>query len=314
VRAGARPAGTLDLDERVRGALLGLAVGDAAGSAAEGGGGVAQWSQHTALALCLAESLLECGRGDARDQIERYLSWQRDGHLSATGRPSAVTPDVAKALATYQWRGQPTAGSHDPRDRSTAALPRTIAAVLHSLADPANAVHLAGECARTTHQSPFVIDACRYYAAMLVGALQGVPPRVVLAGLYEPVPGLWKARPLKPMVANMARAAGPPEDDPAAQKARAPDAVAALARARAAVVLAADFDDAVGRACDAAVEPGLEAALAGTLMGAFYGAQSIPPERRSGLARPDLLESFAARLCQPARGAVPPAGRGGTPP
>ncbi len=79
------------------------------------------WTQHTALALCLAESLLDSGRFDARDQIERYLRWQREGHLSAAGRPAAVTPDVARALATYQWRGQPMAGSHDPRDRTTAA-------------------------------------------------------------------------------------------------------------------------------------------------------------------------------------------------
>ena len=304
------PAGVLDVAERARGALLGLAAGDAAGSeAAAGGGGGAPWSQHTALALCLAESLLECRRGDARDQMERYLRWQRDGHLSATGRPAVVTQDVAKALATYQWRGQPMAGSHDPRDRSTAALPRTIAAVLFSLADPANAVQLAGECARTTHQSPFVIDACRYYAAMLVGALGGVAPRVVLEGLYEPVPGLWKARPLKPMVVNMARRAGLPEGDPAVTKARAPDAVVALARARTAVVQAGDFDEAVRRACDSAVEPGLEAALAGTLMGALYGSRSIPRGRLAGLARVDLLEAFAARLCRSGHGTSAPGGR-----
>jgi ADP-ribosylglycohydrolase len=304
VRAHARPAGRLDLRERARGALLGLAAGDAAGSGVEGGSVAgAQWTQHTALALCLAESLLERGRADARDQIERYLRWQRDGHLSATGRPSAVTPDVAKALATYQWRGQPMAGSHDPRDRTTACLPRVVAAVLYSLADPEAAVHLAGECARTTHQSPFVIDTCRYYGAMLVGAFQGVAPQSVLEGLFEPVPGLWAARPLKPAVASMARANRPAEVDPAANKAHAPDAVLAIARARAAVAGAQDFEDALRRACSSAVEPGLEAALAGTLMGALHGVEAIPRERRASLARTDLLESFAARLCEPRGGA-----------
>ncbi len=298
------PAGRLELHERARGALLGLAAADAAGSAADTGGSIAgHWTQHTALALCLAESLLERGRFDARDQIERYLHCQRDGHLTATGRPSDVTPDVAKALATYQWRGLPTAGSHDPHDRSTASLPRVVAAVLYSLADPAAAVHLAGECARTTHQSPFVIDACRYYGAMLVGAFRGAAPSTVLGAMFEPVPGLWAARPLKPAVTAMAREVDLAAPGPNSRKPHGADVLDAVARARAAAGAATDFDDAVHRARAAAVEPGLETALAGTLMGALYGVESIPPARREGLARVDLLESFASRLCEGRAGA-----------
>ncbi len=63
--------------------------------------------------------------------------------------------------------------------------------MIFSAADPEAAVQLAGECARTTHQSPLVLDCCRYYGAMLVGALRGEDPRELLEGLYEPVPGLW---------------------------------------------------------------------------------------------------------------------------
>ena len=165
-----------DAADRVRGALLGLAAGDAAGSAHEcGRPDDGRWTQHTALALCLAESLLALHGPDPRDQIERYIRWQRDGHLSADGSPSTPTSDVAKALANYQWRGQRMAGRHDPRDRSTAALPRVLSAVAWAATDPAAAVHLAGESARTTHQSPFVVDACRFLGAMLVGALHGAP-------------------------------------------------------------------------------------------------------------------------------------------
>ena len=72
-RAARATAGGLSPD-RMRGALLGLAVGDAAGEARAlrrpAGSG---FTQHTALALCLAESLLEVGSCDARDQMERYL-------------------------------------------------------------------------------------------------------------------------------------------------------------------------------------------------------------------------------------------------
>ena len=296
-----RGARGVDLEGRVRGALLGLAAGDALGSA-NGQDGTCSWSQHTALTLCLAESLLEHGRLDARDLIERFLRWQRDGHLAADGRPGSATPDVAKALANYQWRGQPMAGSHDPRDRTTAALPRVVAAVTYALRDPETAVQLAADCARVTHQSPLVLDTCRYYAAMLAGLLRGEDPAPVLGGPFEPVAGLWARHPLKPAVMTMATRWEPPQADAHARKAHAPDAVAALARARAAVAGSADVVDAIDRARGTALEPGLEAALAGTLGGAIGGADSIPRDLLARLPRLDLIESFAERLARVAKG------------
>jgi ADP-ribosyl-[dinitrogen reductase] hydrolase len=69
--------------------MLGLAVGDAVGTTVEfsspgsfepitdmvGGGPFGlepgQWTDDTSMALCLAESLIECGGFDARDQTQR---------------------------------------------------------------------------------------------------------------------------------------------------------------------------------------------------------------------------------------------------
>jgi len=284
-----------DTADRVRGALLGLAAGDAAGYAHESRRpDEGRWTQHTALALCLAESLLACNGPDPRDQIERYIRWQRDGHLSADGSPSTATPDVAKALANYQWRGQRMSGRHDPRDRSTAALPRVLSAAAWAAAEPAAAVHLAGESARTTHQSPFVVDACRFLGAMLAGALRGAAPAEIRHGLYEPVAGLWSAKPLKPSVAAAFRAAGRQRSDAVAPGTGPADAVQAVVRARAA--LSGEFEQTLQRACEAAYEPALEAALAGALAGAVSGAGSIPAGQLSRLARLDLLDSFALRL------------------
>jgi ADP-ribosyl-[dinitrogen reductase] hydrolase len=90
--------------DRYRGALLGLACGDALGTTLEfkppgtfkpvtdivGGGPFGlkpgQWADDTSMALCLAESLIECKGFDPVDQMRRYLRWYREGHLSSNGR------------------------------------------------------------------------------------------------------------------------------------------------------------------------------------------------------------------------------------
>lgn len=288
----ARPTTEPARADRIRGALLGLAIGDSAGEGrALRRPPNAGWTQHTALALCLAESLLELGVCDARDQMERYLRWQRDGYLSARGQPGRPTPDVARALATYQWRSLPMAGSHDPRDRTTASLPRVVTAVAFAAHDPAAAVALASECSRTTHQSPVVLDACRYFAALLLGALGGADRLVVLGALYEPAPRFWSKRPLR---AEIVAAASAPVEE--AKKRGHSDVTTVITLLRAALLQSNDFAGAVQQALGLSRDPALAGALTGALAGAFLGAAAIPAASIAGLQGLAVLEDFAARL------------------
>ena len=190
-----------ELRERAAGALFGLAIGDALGAALTTPGAPGVWTQHTALALCVADSMVESRGLDPRDQMQRFLRWQNEGYLAATAGPQQASPDVVRALASYRWRGQPMAGSHDPRDHGTASLSRAVIAALIE-PDAAAAAALAGECSRTTHQSPVIVDACRYLAAMLSGVLRG-DTRALVDQPYSPDPGFWDARPLKPEVASL---------------------------------------------------------------------------------------------------------------
>jgi len=102
--------------ERYRGALLGLAAGDAVGTTLEfkspgsyapiedmvGGGPFrllpGQWTDDTSMALCLAESLIERQGFDPIDQLERYVRWYRQGHLSSTGRCFDIGNATREAL------------------------------------------------------------------------------------------------------------------------------------------------------------------------------------------------------------------------
>jgi len=307
-RAPAQVPASLMAD-RIRGALYGLALGDATGAARPVAVAV-DWTQHTSLALCLAESLLLTGTCDARDQIKRYVAWQRDGHLSATGVPGRASPDVARALATYLWRGVPMAGSHDPGDRSTSSLSRVVSAVAFAVGDPAAAVALAAECSRTTHQSPVVLDACRCYAALLVGALSGEPVATLFDGTYEPVAGLWQSRPLRPeLVAAFTAHEAARESQ---RRTHSPDVVQAVVNARAAVAAAGNATEAIRLAIRDGREPALDGALAGALAGALWGASALPAGAVSALARRDTIDDFAARFAGRLATPPAPATRGGS--
>ena len=104
--------------DRYRGTLLGLATGDAVGTALEfkspgtfaplddlvGGGPFnlepGQFTDDTSMALCLATSLIERRSFDPVDQLQRYVRWYREGYLSSTGRCSKNDFVPAKTPAT----------------------------------------------------------------------------------------------------------------------------------------------------------------------------------------------------------------------
>ena len=136
------PTGGPSTRDRFRGCLLGLAAGDALGTTLEfrppgsfepiddmvGGGPFrlrpGQWTDDTSMALCLAESLLECGGFDAADQMRRYVRWWREGYLSSTGRCFDIGNTVRAALSRFVGDGDPYAGSTDPRSAGNGSLMR----------------------------------------------------------------------------------------------------------------------------------------------------------------------------------------------
>jgi ADP-ribosyl-[dinitrogen reductase] hydrolase len=300
------------LRDRYLGALVGLAVGDALGVSVQyrkagsftplgdviGGGPFelprGAWSDDTAMTLCLAESLLECNGSDARDQVNRYRKWQLQGHLSATGQCVGITAPVAKALATAQWSGKAHSGSHDPARLDKEALARTAAPVLFAFADPARAIELTAETCRTTHQAPIVLDACRYLAGLVIGALRGASKPKLLAPLFEPEAGLWQRIRLKEQVVAAVQTAsgaqGPPEAGGPGNILDTLQAVLwAFSKGR-------NFREGALLAVNLGGDADVTGAVYGQLAGAFYGVAALPATWRAAVMRRELIEETADRL------------------
>ncbi len=131
-----------------------------------------EWTDDTSMALCLAESLIEAKGFDPLDQMRRYCRWKNEGYLSSNGRCFDIGATVGDALRQFELTGDPVSGSVDPYSAGNGSLMRLAPVPLFYARNPRAAIEYAAESSRTTHGAQEAVDACRYFAALIVGSLQ----------------------------------------------------------------------------------------------------------------------------------------------
>lgn len=67
-----------------------------------------------------------------------------------------------------------------------------------------NTVKFVAENSKLTHQAVEAVDCCRYFSALLYGALNGETKKILLSDLYSPIPGYWDENPLTDTVRQIA--------------------------------------------------------------------------------------------------------------
>ena len=300
--------------DRYRGAVLGLAAGDALGTTLEfkapgsfkpitemAGGGPfglkpGQWTDDTSMALCLAESLIEKRGFDPKDQMDRYCRWWKEGYLSSTGACFDIGTTVKTALLHYRRSGEPFAGSTDPSTAGNGSLMRLAPVVLAFQQDVELAIDNAGESSRTTHAAPTTIDACRYFAGLLLGALEGRSKEESLSSFFYPAPEeqYWKCHPLSPEIAEIANGSFKQKQPPAIIGSGF--VVRSLEAALWAFYRSDSFREGALRAVNLGNDADTTGAIYGQLAGAFYGVNSIPEDWIERLAGHEFIAETADAL------------------
>lgn len=266
------------LRQRVHGALLGLALGDAAAAPTQWmragsfmpvrdllGGGPFELlrgssSDETAMMLATAHSLVLRQGSDIDDQREALRRWQRFGEHSAGGECVGITASVAAALV---------AGQSDPAQPDGAdALLRLVPWVIYRYAaapeQPVWDLELAALVSITAHESA-TLEAARQLARMMHAALRGASqPRIV---------ALFDAR------AEPSNAAG-----------------RALAAAITAFAAARHWKEAVLEVVNQGGDSDVNAALCGALAGAHWGTPGLPAVWLAALVQREAIESTADSL------------------
>lgn len=191
--------------DRARGMLVGLAVGDALGAPieflpspsdvyiADMGDKIAYfhenyrmpkgaWTDDTSMALCLADSLLECGGYDSYDIMDRYARWVNEGYRSYDGRPA---DDVGNQtlLAIEDYLKYPELSLEDTRTEraGNGAIMRLAPVVIarHN-SDLDSVLKMAEYSCLETHNSLEVIKTARKFATCLYLALHGAKKSEIL--------------------------------------------------------------------------------------------------------------------------------------
>ena len=148
------------------------------------------------MALCLANSLITQRDYNPYDQLVRYKWWYRHGYMSSTGQCFDIGAATSDSLNEFERRQRSFATKHNIvteeidclSDKNlrmqfnvycsndgvagNGALMRLTPVPLFFHTDPAAAVEYSGRSGQITHGDIKAYDACRYYGALIVGALQ----------------------------------------------------------------------------------------------------------------------------------------------
>lgn len=292
--------------DRARGALVGLAVGDAVGTTLEfrppgsfepiddmvGGGPFGlepgQWTDDTSMALCLADSIVTVGGLDVVDQLRRYVRWRDEGLWSSNGRCFDIGTTTAAQLRRFERTGQPVDPNPDEEHAANGSLMRLAPVPIAWHRSIPEAAERSGASSRSTHAATRPVDCCRLYGAMVAAVVGGTPLDEVLA------PTFWRWGDLHPQVASVAAGSFREKEPPAIRGSGF--CIDALEAALWAVHSAHDFRSAVLRAANLGDDADTTAAIAGQIAGAWWGWSGIPSEWRSKVTMADEITRLADDL------------------
>ena len=218
---------------KFQGCLLGLAVGDALGCTLEfkkpgtfepittiiGGGyhklKAGQWTDDTSMALCLAQSLIDCKGFDAKDQMLKYCKWYDEGYMSSTGECFDIGNTTLKALDDFIITGKPYSTNTHESSAGNGSIMRLAPIPMYYYQKPEEALKYAALSSKTTHANEMCVDACRYMAGIIVGLLNGESKETVLSSMYSPVENYFDNEPLcntiKEVASGLFKTKQPPE-------------------------------------------------------------------------------------------------------
>jgi len=296
--------------DRSKGALLGLAVGDALGTTLEfrergtftpitdmvGGGPfnlpVGYWTDDTSMALCLSQSLIDNKGFDVCDQMEKYCAWWQKGYYSSTGRCFDIGYTTRGALVTYQETGQAISDKTSRDLAGNGSIMRLSPVPIFYHKSLSEALKKAGISSKTTHSAPQSISGCQFMTFLLVMAILGYSKEELLKNhLDHPI---WKNYTLDDTIIDIAK--GDYQYKVESQIKTTGYVVDTLEAALWVFFMTDTFEEGALKIVNLGGDADTTGAVYGQIAGAYYGASGIPSSWLDKLYMRTAIEGMADEL------------------
>jgi ADP-ribosyl-[dinitrogen reductase] hydrolase len=291
---------------RFLGSFVGLAVGDAVGGPVEfsprgtfepiedmSEGGyfslkTGEWTDDTAMALCLADSLLHMNGFDAKDQMEHYSQWFLNGMFSCRDKAFGMGQTFMNSIVKYHMTGDPFVGMFNPKRPGNGSIMRLAPIPIFFYPNLEQIIRYSGESSKTTHGMPESIYACRLFGNILGLALAGKSKEEVLFSNQiddfdcpEIISGISRG-------SYSSKTESEIESTFFAGK--------CLEAALWSFLTTNNFRDAILKAANLGGDADSTAAVCGQVAGAYYGIDSVPQNWKDALAKREVIFSIAQQL------------------
>lgn len=294
-----------DLQDRLIGSLVGLAVGDAVGTTVEfkprgtfplhtdmtGGGPfrlkAGYWTDDTSMALCLAESLLFEPSLDPDDLLTKFCKWYNDGYNSPTGKCFDIGNTTVTALEKYQYSGsiKNNSASYHAGNGSIMRL-APVPIMYHR--DPVVSAKISANQSQTTHASDATIAACELLSDILINCYTATDKLDIL---NVEIKHRWPTEVSNIITENV-------KDKTESQIRSTGYVIHTLEAAVWCFLNTNNFRDAIITAVNLGDDADTVGAVTGQIAGAYYGESGIPQEWKDKLYDYDRIRNIAIRLSQ----------------
>lgn len=313
-----------DYQNKARGMLAGLAIGDALGAPYEFGyksEGILKlgdkishfhaqtknfklpkgaWTDDTSMALCIADSLLEKGGYDSYDIMDKFTKWFLYGYRSSVDHSVGIGQQTSLCLLMYGRHKTIPKGTRNTNRAGNGPIMRLAPIVIASTKKDGgqpqsvdHLVHLAQLSCRETHDSYMAIAATTVFAGALDYALHY---GFVDEHIFRYVPDLYPEDRNEYIGRLLESTQCSNDKSGESLKDHGGYVVDALTIALWGIRNHNNFKDGMLAVIRLGGDTDTNAACYGQLAGALYGYEAIPEEWRDGVHLSNELVDIADRL------------------